>query len=94
MWWCILTFSLRNVIWLADTNYRIELDNDRVRQLAQSDDYDALLSADQVSTIIDRGHHVAHVRFVAAKSHGRRRGIRGVHGGSLAVRSYLQVRLR
>lgn len=39
----------RNVIWLADTNYRIDLENERVRQLAQADDFDALLSADQVS---------------------------------------------
>ena len=42
----------RNVIWLADTNYRIDLENERVRQLAQTDDFDALLSADQVSNAI------------------------------------------
>ena len=38
-----------NIIWLADTNYRIDLENDRVRFLAGNDDYDALLAADQVS---------------------------------------------
>ena len=36
------------MIWLADTNYRIDLDNERVRTLAQIDDFDALLAADQV----------------------------------------------
>ena len=43
----------RNVVWLADTNYRIELDNELVRQLATSDDFDALLAADQVRFILD-----------------------------------------
>lgn len=41
-------FLARNVIWLADTNYRIDLENERVRYLAQMDDYDALFAADQV----------------------------------------------
>ena len=36
------------VIWLADTNYRIDLDNDIVRALATSDQLDALVAADQV----------------------------------------------
>ena len=40
--------DISNVIWLADTNYRIDLENERVRSLAVSDDYDALLAADQV----------------------------------------------
>jgi hypothetical protein len=43
-----MTHSLRNVIWLADTNYRIDLDNDTVRSLAMMDNFDALLAADQV----------------------------------------------
>lgn len=38
----------RNVIWFADTNYRIDLDNERVRALALIDDFDALVAADQV----------------------------------------------
>lgn len=38
----------RNVIWLADTNYRIELDNATVRSLAETDELDALFAADQV----------------------------------------------
>ena len=39
---------MRNVVWLADTNYRIDLDNDVVRPLAQRDELDRLLAADQV----------------------------------------------
>ncbi len=37
-----------NIIWAADTNYRIDLDNDTVRPLAEADDFDTLVSADQV----------------------------------------------
>ena len=37
-----------NIVWLADTNYRIDLDNSLVRALAAQEDYDALLAADQV----------------------------------------------
>jgi hypothetical protein len=44
--WC----TIRNVVWLADTNYRIDLENDAVRSLAQRDEFDALLAADQVRT--------------------------------------------
>ncbi|KAK7695728.1 hypothetical protein QCA50_000364 [Cerrena zonata] len=47
--------SHQNVIWLADTNYRIDLENERVRALALSDDYDALLAADQLRQVIDNG---------------------------------------
>ncbi|GBE79963.1 Inositol-1,4,5-trisphosphate 5-phosphatase 1 [Sparassis crispa] len=42
-----------NVIWLADTNYRIDLENERVRHLALSDDFDALLAADQLKQSMD-----------------------------------------
>ncbi|KAJ7498702.1 SacI homology domain-containing protein [Mycena latifolia] len=44
-----------NVIWLADTNYRIDFDNDTVRSLAVSDDFDALLAGDQLRQAIDTG---------------------------------------
>ncbi|KZT13014.1 DNase I-like protein [Laetiporus sulphureus 93-53] len=44
-----------NIVWLADTNYRIDLENDRVRFLAGNDDYDALLAADQLKRAIDDG---------------------------------------
>ncbi|KAG2013815.1 phosphatidylinositol phosphate phosphatase [Coprinopsis cinerea AmutBmut pab1-1] len=44
-----------NVIWLADTNYRIELDNYTVRTLAENDDFDALLAADQLMHAMDTG---------------------------------------
>jgi hypothetical protein len=40
---------LRNVIWIADTNYRVDLDNDIVRHLAENDELDALVASDQVS---------------------------------------------
>ncbi|EKM59266.1 uncharacterized protein PHACADRAFT_157566 [Phanerochaete carnosa HHB-10118-sp] len=52
----------QNVIWLADTNYRIDLENERVRQLAQADDFDALLSADQLRRVMDE--HEAFSGFV------------------------------
>lgn len=38
----------RNVIWMADNNYRIDLDNGTVRSLAETDELDALFAADQV----------------------------------------------
>ena len=41
----------RNVVWLADTNYRINLDNATVRSLAEHDDFDPLVAADQVSLL-------------------------------------------
>ena len=47
-----LTNARRNVMWLADTNYRIDLENERVRSLAQADDYDGLVAADQVNRVI------------------------------------------
>ncbi|KAL0949308.1 hypothetical protein HGRIS_009384 [Hohenbuehelia grisea] len=44
-----------NVIWLADTNYRIDLENDHVRALAQADEFDTLLGADQLRQSMDAG---------------------------------------
>ena len=37
-----------NIIWLADTNYRIDLSNESVRSLATQRDYDPLVGSDQV----------------------------------------------
>lgn len=37
-----------NIVWLADTNYRVDLDNDEVRSLAEKGEYDALVAVDQV----------------------------------------------
>lgn len=37
-----------NIFWLGDMNYRVDLDNDTARSLAQKDDFDGLLAADQV----------------------------------------------
>ncbi|PPQ77402.1 hypothetical protein CVT25_010984 [Psilocybe cyanescens] len=45
--------SHENVIWLADTNYRIDLDNATVRSLAEHNDFDPLLAADQLRNAID-----------------------------------------
>ncbi|KAF4619399.1 hypothetical protein D9613_005124 [Agrocybe pediades] len=45
--------SHENVIWLADTNYRIDLDNATVRALAERDDFDPLLAADQLRYVMD-----------------------------------------
>jgi hypothetical protein len=39
-----------NIIWLADTNYRIDLPNENVRALATERDYDPLVGSDQVGT--------------------------------------------
>ncbi|GAA5938180.1 hypothetical protein JCM3775_002909 [Rhodotorula graminis] len=42
--------SHENVVWAADTNYRISLPNEQVRPLAELDDYDALYDADQLNS--------------------------------------------
>ncbi|KAJ3575821.1 hypothetical protein NP233_g830 [Leucocoprinus birnbaumii] len=44
-----------NVIWLADTNYRIDLDNAAVRSYAEADDFDPLVAADQLRYAMDTG---------------------------------------
>ena len=43
---------LSNVVWAADTNYRVDLENDVVRALATADNLDHLYAADQVSTSV------------------------------------------
>jgi len=43
------------VVWLADTNYRIDLENDAVRSLARHDEFDTLLAADQLRQVMDAG---------------------------------------
>lgn len=47
--------SHSNIIWLADTNYRIDLDNASVRSYAEDDALDMLLAADQLSYVIGTG---------------------------------------
>ncbi|GJJ07293.1 hypothetical protein Clacol_001493 [Clathrus columnatus] len=42
-----------NVIWLADTNYRIDLDNETVRTLVASNNFDALIGVDQLKQMMD-----------------------------------------
>ncbi|KAJ3775474.1 inositol polyphosphate phosphatase [Lentinula raphanica] len=44
-----------NIIWLADTNYRIDLENEVVRSLAESESLEALLEADQLRQAIETG---------------------------------------
>lgn len=44
---CLPSFD-SNVIWLGDMNYRIDLENAAVRYLAEADEFDALVAADQV----------------------------------------------
>ena len=45
--------GLSNVIWVADTNYRIDMENGVVRPLAESDDLDVLVAADQLKRAMD-----------------------------------------
>jgi synaptojanin len=55
---CIPQFDIwrrSNVIWLADTNYRIDLDNASVRAYAEDDALDMLLAADQLSYVMSTG---------------------------------------
>ncbi|XP_006460370.1 hypothetical protein AGABI2DRAFT_150338 [Agaricus bisporus var. bisporus H97] len=47
--------SHENVIWLADTNYRIDMENAEVRAYAEADDLDPLYSADQLQHAMDTG---------------------------------------
>ncbi|KAF5363510.1 hypothetical protein D9756_000348 [Leucocoprinus leucothites] len=47
--------SHENVMWLADTNYRIDLDNAAVRAYAEADDFDPLVAADQLRYVMDTG---------------------------------------
>ena len=37
------------MVWIADTNYRVDLDNDTARYLAENDGLDALVASDQAS---------------------------------------------
>jgi len=48
----LLTF-VRNVIWLADTNYRIDLENETARALVTKGDLDELVASDQLKRAID-----------------------------------------
>ncbi|SGY72918.1 BQ5605_C005g03230 [Microbotryum silenes-dioicae] len=45
-----------NVVYAADTNYRISLPNDQVRSLAEADDYTTLLEADQLGQVMRTRH--------------------------------------
>lgn len=43
--------EISNIIWLADTNYRIDLANESIRQLIDADELDVLVAADQVRNL-------------------------------------------
>ena len=43
------------IIWLADTNYRVDLDNASVRAYAEDDALDMLLAADQLNFAMSSG---------------------------------------
>ena len=47
--------DISNVIWLADTNYRIDLENSLVRSLAEEENLDPLVAADQLRKVMDAG---------------------------------------
>ena len=44
-----------HVIWLADTNYRVDLDNASVRAYVEDDALDMLLAADQLTYVMGTG---------------------------------------
>ncbi|KIJ70155.1 hypothetical protein HYDPIDRAFT_35582 [Hydnomerulius pinastri MD-312] len=54
-----LITSHDNIVWLADTNYRIDLDNETARSLAISRQYDSLVAADQLRSVIENGEAFA-----------------------------------
>ena len=50
---CLTFEAISNVIWLADTNYRIDMENGIVRSMAEAEDLDALVAADQLRRMMD-----------------------------------------
>ncbi|GAA5878352.1 hypothetical protein JCM16303_002744 [Sporobolomyces ruberrimus] len=57
-----------NIVWAADTNYRINMTNEEARPLAESDAYDTLFEADQLSIAMKtrgvfKGYHEAPILF-------------------------------
>ena len=51
----------RNVVWLGDMNYRIALDNETVRALAEVDDLDPLIASDQVKIMLPSMFKIWHL---------------------------------
>ena len=47
-----------NVIYFGDLNYRIQLPNEQVRQMASIDDYAGLIEGDQVSIVASYLIHI------------------------------------
>lgn len=72
----------RNIIWLADTNYRIDLENEVARSLAQASSFDALFAADQVGHRFEYAFSLASNPLVAQAGYWLWRGIFGVRRGS------------
>ncbi|GAA5931421.1 uncharacterized protein JCM15063_001462 [Sporobolomyces koalae] len=57
-----------NIVWAADTNYRINMSNEEARPLAENDDYEALFKEDQLSQAmrtrgVFKGYHEAPILF-------------------------------
>ncbi|KAF8238902.1 inositol polyphosphate phosphatase [Tricholoma matsutake] len=44
-----------NVIWVADTNYRVDLDYNTAKALAEADDFETLFAVDQLRQAMDTG---------------------------------------
>jgi len=42
-----------NIIWLADTNYRVDLTNENIRRMVDADELDVLVAADQLKNVMD-----------------------------------------
>lgn len=53
----LIGLAFSNIIWAADTNYRVSLPNEQARSLAESDAYAELLEADQVRLRGQSGTH-------------------------------------
>ncbi|KAJ8086868.1 Inositol-1,4,5-trisphosphate 5-phosphatase 1 [Marasmius tenuissimus] len=47
--------SHENIVWMADTNYRINLSNETVRSCAENGVFDTLVAADQLRQVMDAG---------------------------------------
>jgi hypothetical protein len=83
------SFFNSNVIWAADTNYRIDLENDVVRGLASSDDLDLLFAADQVRWRSVPFTANANNSAIVTKCHGLPSCLCGLSRGPNPIPSYL-----
>ena len=81
-----------NIIWLADTNYRIDLANENVRRLVDADELDVLVAADQVRYGSFYPHkYWTSKLYTAQERHGFATGIRWLRRGPSDIPTDLQV---